>query len=92
MTLAQLVGSVAHNGLKVHIIGNFPSESLIQQIVFGSAGKILHPANDVIDTHKVVVHDVCEVISRHTVGFYEYIIFEVLIFHRNIPENHVVIS
>ncbi len=92
MALAEFVLSVAHDGLKVHIVGDFPPERAVQKVVLGRGREILHPADNVVEFHQVVVDYVREVVRRHTVGLYENIVLEFLILHGYVAENHIVIG
>ncbi len=69
----------------------FPSESVVKQIVLGRAGQILYSAHNAVDSHKMVVYNVGEIVSRHTVGFNQNLVLEFAVFYSNISVNHVVI-
>ena len=60
--------------LNVDICRNFPTESLVKQVVLRSRCKILVSSYNVCDAHKVIVNNVCKVICRHSVCLYKYLI------------------
>ena len=86
------MSGVPHYRLKMNIMRSFPSESVVQKVVLRRRRQILYSPYDVVDGHKMIVNDVCEVIRRHPVRLDKNVIFEFFVFHGNITENHIVIS
>ena len=67
---------ILHDMLNMDIGWYLPAESLIEQVILRCRSKVLVTSYNVGDTHKVVVNDVCKVISRHTVCLYKYLVVE----------------
>ena len=61
------MGGVPHDGGQVDIGGNIPAQRLIQVVVTGRGGKILHAAHNMGDAHEMVIDDVGKVVGGHTV-------------------------
>ena len=55
----------------MHVDRHFPAEGIVQTIVLRAGAQILVSAHDVRDAHRVVIHDVCEVIGREAVGLHQ---------------------
>ena len=76
MALGEFMGSVTHDGRTMDILGDLPTECLIQQVILGCRGKILVAADHMGNAHGVVVHDIGKVVGRHTVAFDEDLIVQ----------------
>ena len=57
----------AHDRCKVDEGRRFPAISLVQEVVFRRGGDEFCAAHDMSDAHQMIIDDVGEVVSRHTV-------------------------
>ena len=59
------------DGRAVYIDRNLPAKCLVETVVFRRGGKVLISADNVCDLHQMVVHNVCKVVGRISIGFDE---------------------
>ena len=84
VSLGKLMLLVLHNMLNVDINRDLPAESLVEKIILRRGSKILVSSYNVSDTHKMVVHNVCKVVCRHTVCLYENLVIKSCAVNRNV--------
>ena len=78
---------VLHDRRNVDISRDIPAKCFVQQIVLGSGRQILVAADNVGNTHRMVVNDVCKVISRHAIGFNQNLVVQFRVVDGDIAEN-----
>ena len=71
-------------------MGIFPAKGLIQQVVLGGGGQILAATDDMGNAHQVVVHHVCKVVGRHSVGLDEDLVVHLAVVDLNVAVDHIV--
>ena len=86
------MGGVPHDGGHVDVGGNLPAEGLVEQVVLGRGGQVLHAAHDVGDAHQVIVNDVGEVVGGHAVLLDEDHVIEGVVGEGHVPEHLVMIA
>ena len=79
-----------HHRRKVQIDGRFPSERLIEQVVFRRGRQVFRAAHHVGDGHQVVVDHVGKIVSRQAVGLDEHVVIQRAAVHLHVPVKQVV--
>ena len=74
----------------VYINRNLPSKCLIQTVVFRCRGKIFISADNVCDSHQMVIDHVRKIVSRESIGFDQDHIIQFCIRNRDISVNLIV--
>ena len=80
---------VLHDRSHMDVLRNFPAERFIKKIVLRGAGKVLHPAHDMGDSHGMVVNHVGKIIGRHAVRLDQHVVIERAVVDRDGSENLV---
>ena len=73
------------NQRAVHIDRHFPAECVVNAVVLRRRGEVLISAHDMGDAHQMVVHHICKIVGRVTVGFDQDHVVELGIIHGNVP-------
>ena len=73
----------------MHILRSFPTESVVYEVIFRRRTQIFRASYNVGDTHKVIVHDVCEVISGQTVALEKNAVLYIRAVAADFSENHI---
>ena len=91
-TFGQLLMLFVCDQRTVYIDRNIPSECFVNTVVFRCRRKILVSSDYMCDSHKVVVYNVCKIVSRVSVGFDQDQILHLLVIYSDITIDNIMES
>ena len=89
-SLGKLLVIGIGNQRAVNVLRNLPAKGLIQTIVLRTGGNIFVSANDMRDSHQMIIDHVCEIIGREAVRLDEDHVIELAVVYRDVSVKLIV--